>query len=214
MNIWPRAMTRRELLLKCAAYGCLTAAPSLSVAEAVSSLTEPSGTARRPTPANEIGPFYKRLAPNKTVLHVPSDQGLPVKVSGRVLDTQGRKLEGAKVEIWHADHFGHYDVNGYRFRAMLTADSQGHYAFESIMPGHYPDRVCQHIHYLVSAPGFKSLITQLYFATDPVFDGNPDRNFMRDPLIQDRELVRPVMLAGDPKSIHAEVDFEVVLESL
>jgi len=137
-----------------------------------------------------------------------------VKVSGRVLDTQGRKLEGAKVEIWHADHFGHYDVEGYRFRAMLTADSQGQYAFESVMPGHYPDRVCQHVHYLVSAPGFKSLVTQLYFATDPVFEGNPDRNFMRDPLIQHRELVRPVMLAGDPKSIHAEVNFELVLESL
>ena len=207
-------MTRRELLWKCAAFGCLTAAPSLSLAEAVAGLTEPSQTKLHPTPLNEIGPFYKRLAPNKTILRAPGDPGLPVKISGRVLDLQGRILEGAKLEIWHADHFGHYDLDGYRFRTMLAVGGSGQYAFESIMPGHYPDRVCQHIHYLVTALGHKSLVTQLYFATDPVFEGDPDRNYKRDPLIQNRELVRPVMLAGDPKSIHAKVGFDLVLESL
>jgi hypothetical protein len=58
------------------------------------------------------------------------------------------------------------------------------------------------------------LITQLYFATDPVFEGDPDRNLARDPLVQSRELVRPVVLSGDPKSIRAQVQFELVLEAL
>jgi protocatechuate 3,4-dioxygenase beta subunit len=82
------------------------------------------------------------------------------------------------------------------------------------MPGHYPARVCQHIHYLVRAEGCKPLITQLYFATDPVFDGDPDKNFQRDDLIWSRELVRPVMLKGDPKDVSAAVNFEIVLEGL
>jgi protocatechuate 3,4-dioxygenase beta subunit len=82
------------------------------------------------------------------------------------------------------------------------------------MPGHYPARVCQHIHYIVTAPGHKELVTQLYFSTDPVFEGNPDRNFSRDPLVISRELVRPVTLTGDPKSIQANVTFELVLERL
>jgi protocatechuate 3,4-dioxygenase beta subunit len=82
------------------------------------------------------------------------------------------------------------------------------------MPGHYPGRVCQHIHYLISAPGHKALTTQLYFATDPVFEGDPDRNYTRDPLIYSRELVRPVTLLGDPKDIRAAVNFEIVLERL
>jgi protocatechuate 3,4-dioxygenase beta subunit len=123
-------------------------------------------------------------------------------------------LTGAAVEIWQADHLGQYDLDGYRYRATLTADEHGNYDFDSIMPGHYPGRVCQHIHYLVKAPGHKPLTTQLYFATDPVFEGDPDRNYMRDPLIQKRELVRPVTLAGDPKQIHATVNFELVLERL
>jgi catechol 1,2-dioxygenase len=214
MNILRGGMTRRDLLYQCAALGFLTAAPSISLADAVASLTEPWPKKLRPTPLNEIGPFYKRLAPHKTVLRAPADPGLPVKIAGRVLDVQGRSLEGATLEIWHADHFGHYDLEGYRFRTMLTAGSNGQYGFESVMPGHYPDRVCQHVHYAVTAPGYKPLVTQLYFATDPVFEGNPGRNFTRDPLIRDRELVRPVTLAGDPKAIHAEVTFEVVLEAL
>ena len=82
------------------------------------------------------------------------------------------------------------------------------------MPGHYPARVCQHIHYLVTAPGHKPLTTQLYFATDPVFEGDPDKNYKKDSLVTSRELVRPVTLVGDPKDIHAAVQFELALEVL
>ena len=111
----------------------------------------------------------------------------------------------------HADT---YDLDGYRYRASLSADLAGQYSFDSVMPGHYPARVCQHIHYVVTAPGHKPLITQLYFATDPVFEGDPDRNYSRDPLVMSRELVRPVTLSGDPKAIQANVTFELVLERL
>jgi catechol 1,2-dioxygenase len=214
MNILHGRITRRDLLLQCAALGFLTAAPSLSLADAVASLTEPSPRRLRPTPLNEIGPFYKRSAPNQTVLRAAGDPGLPVNISGRILDVRGRRIAGASVEIWHADHCGRYDLEGYRFRTKLTAGREGEYGIESVMPGHYPDRVCQHVHYAVRAPGYKPLVTQLYFATDPVFEGDPNQNFTRDPLIQDRELVRPVRLAGDPKAIHAEVTFELVLEPL
>ena len=41
---------------------------------------------------------------------------------------------------------------------------------------------------MVTAPGHKPLITQLYFATDPVFDGDPGRNFSKDPLVISRTL--------------------------
>jgi hypothetical protein len=107
-----------------------------------------------------------------------------------------------------------YDLDGYRFRATLETGKTGKYSFESVMPGHYPARVCQHIHYVVTAEGHKPLITQLYFATDSAFEGDPDRNYSRDPLIMSRELVRPVMLTGDPKTVQAEVTFEVILERL
>jgi len=207
-------LSRRELLYKCAALGSLTVAPNLGFAESVSAWEQQEGATRRPTAWNELGPFYKRKAPQNGRLRMPGDPGLPLAVAGRVLDSRASVVQGARIEIWQADHFGLYDLDGYRFRATLVSDDKGRYAFDSVMPGHYPARVGQHIHYLITAPGHKPLTTQLYFATDPAFDGDPARNFTRDPLIGDRELVRPVTLTGDPKDIQASVTFELVLERL
>ena len=203
-------LSRRDLLAKCAALGALTIAPSLSLAAALDAWDQQES--RRPTAWNELGPFYRKGAPRTTQLRAPGDPGLPLAVNGRVLDTRGEVVPGATLEIWHTNNAGQYDISGYHYRTTLVADNAGPYAFESIMPGHYPARVCQHVHYLVRAPGHKLLTTQLYFATDPVFDGNPDRNYGRDPLIQDRELVRPVVLQPRGSAVTAGVSFEIVLE--
>ncbi|MDQ3418897.1 MAG: hypothetical protein M3541_08960, partial [Acidobacteriota bacterium] len=97
-----------------------------------------------------------------------------------------------------------------RYRATLTPPSS-EYAFDSVMPGHYPARVARHVHYFVTAPGHRPLTTQLYFATDEVFDGNPDKNYSKDPLITARDLVRPVTLAGTPEASIAAAEFELVM---
>jgi len=207
-------LTRRDLLLKSAALGSLAVAPSLSLAEAIAGWEWNDESPRKPTPWNEIGPFYKRKAPHIAQLMRPGDPGLPVSVTGQVFDTKGNELSGATIEIWQANHVGLYDLDSYAYRTTLAADAKGNYGFDSVMPGHYPGRVCQHIHYLVTAPGHKPLTTQLYFATDPVFDGDPKRNYTRDPLIQSSDLVRPVTLVGDPGQIHATVKFEIVVERL
>jgi protocatechuate 3,4-dioxygenase beta subunit len=123
-------------------------------------------------------------------------------------------LDGATIEVWQADHFGRYDIEGYRFRTTLIAGKTGEYGFESVMPGHYPDRVAQHVHYLVRAPGHKPLVTQLYFATDQIFEGNPAKNFHRDPLISSVDLVRPVVITGDRQTVIASVVFDLCLERL
>jgi protocatechuate 3,4-dioxygenase beta subunit len=208
-------LRRRDCLLKCAALGSLRVLPGLAVADAVLAFEIKEGHALlHPTPRNEVGPFYKRLAPNNAHLRNAGDPGLPLSVGGRVLDIRGDSLPASKVEIWQADHLGSYDLQGFRYRASLSSDASGQYSFDSVMPGHYPGRVCQHIHYVVTAPGHKPLTTQLYFATDPAFEGDPDHNYTRDPILISRELVRPVTLAGDPDAIHAHVDFDIVLEPL
>jgi protocatechuate 3,4-dioxygenase beta subunit len=207
-------LSRREMLYRAAAIGSLTLVPALSFDEAMWAWEQSEQNPKKPTPWNEIGPFYKRNAPQIAQLQRAGDPGLPVQISGTVYDTRGGVLEGAKVEVWQTNHLGLYDLEGYSYRSTLAATKDGKYEFASVMPGHYPGRVCQHIHYLVSAPGHKSLITQLYFASDPVFEGDPKKNFARDPLILDSELIRPVLLVGDPKDIHAVINFELVLERL
>jgi len=207
-------MKRRDILQKCLTLGSLTILSSNSATKLIVAWEEREKLVRKPTPWNELGPFYKKQAPRSTSLRAPGDPGMPLSVSGQVFDVRGEIVSGAKIEIWQTDHLGHYDLDGYRYRATLISDASGKYAFESMMPGHYPDRVCQHIHYLVNAPGHKPITTQLYFATDPVFEGDPDRNYNRDPVLLSRELVRPVVLRGDPKNVFVDVKFELVMERL
>ena len=206
------ALTRRALLERCAVFGGLT----LAIPTTLLSVSDAWGAAerRKATPPCELGPFYKRSAPLQTSLRTASDPGMPLNVTGGVYSVNGEALLDAKVEVWQTDIFGHYDIDGYKFRAVMKPSEKGTYSFDSVMPGHYPQRVCQHIHYLVAAPGHKPLVTQLYFATDPVFEGDPEKNYTRDPLITSRELVRPVIIKGDPKDMLAAVNFDCVLEKV
>ncbi len=209
-----RVHSRREVLERCFALGALAVISPASPLAILQAFAQNEKQRRRPTPPNELGPFYKRKAPQSPMLRSAGDPGMPLAVSGKVFSTKGESLSNALVEVWQTDHLGHYDLDGYRYRAQLSTDPAAAYKFDSVLPGHYPDRVCQHVHYLVTAPGYKPLVTQLYFATDPVFEGDPDRNFSRDPLIHSRELVRPVLLTGDPKEVLATVSFDLVLELL
>ena len=204
-------VSRRDLLEKSIALGVVTVAAGLTPAAIAAAWDE--AAARPRTPENALGPFYKKHAPDTRTMRIAGDPGMPLAVSGGVFSTRGEALPEATVEVWHTDHRGRYDIDGYRYRARFKA-ADAKYAFDSIMPGHYPDRVCQHVHYLVTAPGHRPLVTQLYFATDPVFEGDPGKNFTRDPLIMTPELVRPVILAGDPGDVRAVVTLDLVLERL
>jgi protocatechuate 3,4-dioxygenase beta subunit len=207
-------LARRELLSKCMSLGVLTSAANFLPSALAAACQAKEKSRLAPTPAAELGPFYKRLAPSNSAMRAPGDPGMPLVVTGQVFSSRGGLIPSAIVEIWQTNHEGLYDLDGYHYRTKLTTPADGRYEFSSVMPGHYPARVCQHIHCAVTAPGYRPLVTQLYFSTDPVFEGDPDKNFVRDPLITSRELVRPVTLVGDPKDIHAAVKFELVLEAM
>src|SRR5208282_2347878 len=139
---------RRELLERCLAFGSLTIAGATSLSAVASAWDD--AEKRQPTPWCELGPFYKRQAPRGSMLRGAHDPGMPLAVAGNVYDVNGELLRDATLEIWQTDNAGHYDNEGYLYRAMTQPDQEGGYAFESVIPGHYPQRVCQHVHYLVT----------------------------------------------------------------
>jgi protocatechuate 3,4-dioxygenase beta subunit len=202
------SLNRRDLLAKCMALGVVASTADL-VPSVVAAASAQNETLRQLIPAAEL----ERSAPRTNTLRAPGDPGIPLVVSG-VFSTRGEAIPEAIVEIWQTNHLGIYDIDGYRYRAKLITNAEGKYDFSSVMPGHYPARLCQHVHYLVTAPGHQPLTTQLYFATDPVFEGNPDKNYARDPPVTSRELVRPVTLVGDPKEDIHPARFELVLDTL
>lgn len=164
-----------------------------------------------PTPSNTLGPYYKKGAPKRERLIEQNDPGTPLLVTGRVRDTNGQSLSAATIEVFHSDHHGDYDLEGFRYRGQIPVHESGNYTFETIMPGQYGGRA-QHIHYVITAPGHRQLVTQLYFETDPKFGGNPDKNYTRDNLVWHRELIRPVTKVAKNNVSYSAVTFDITLE--
>jgi protocatechuate 3,4-dioxygenase beta subunit len=107
----------------------------------------------RPTPADALGPFYQADAPQRTRV------GQGYLLTGVVKSARDcAPIPGARIEFWLAGPSGEYDDD---HRATVLADQAGAYRFESNYPPPYSSRP-SHIHLRISAPGFKTLVTQHY----------------------------------------------------
>ncbi len=128
------------------------------------------------TVENIEGPFYKRGAPSRSVLVGAGDEGERLVIRGSVRSTTCEHVAKATIDVWQANVKGDYDLDGFRFRGRMIADGRGRWQLHSIVPGRYLNGRRYrpaHIHVKVSAPGFDTLTTQLYFDGDPYNEGDP-----------------------------------------
>ncbi len=160
------------------------------------------------TEATVLGPFFVDGAP---LIENGGDMafgatGEPCWVEGSVSDTEGQPIPGARLEVWEADDDGFYDVQkdgGAQLsaRAHLFSDAQGAFRFWGLTPTPYPIPYdgpvgallaaagrspyrAPHLHFLVSAPHQRTLVTHIFVAGDPLL--NRDAVFgVRDSLIRD-----------------------------
>lgn len=176
-----------------------------------------------PTPRLTAGPFYPRAMPaddDTNLLRVKgrdaTAEGLPLRLSGRVLDVNGRPLKGARVEIWQCDNRGIYhhsfdrgdmDPNFQGFGRTATGES-GHYRFLTIRPVPYGGRT-PHIHFKVKAPGRPPLITQMFLA-DEAERNDRDWIYRHAGDAAARAAVTVELRLPRPRGVQAE--FDIVLE--
>lgn len=159
----------------------------------------------RPTSNTVLGPFYLPGAPRyPNGSNICLDKkGEPLLVTGRVRDTEGRPIAGATLDIWQTNEDGFYDVQqrgiqpDFNLRGVFTSEADGHYAFRTSKPRHYPipsdgpvgkllSRIgrhphrAAHIHFIVTAPGHDPVTTHIfapdcpYLREDTVFGVRPD----------------------------------------
>lgn len=122
---------------------------------------------RQPTRATSPGPHDFSTAPAETQLWRESDVGQPLFLRGRILDTCGAPVAGARVRILHADQDGEHDPN--RWRAHLDSDERGAFKIVTVLPG-YAGTIGRHMHFVISHPDHEQLVTRLYFNVDPTVD--------------------------------------------
>lgn len=148
------------------------------------------------TPRAIEGPLYIAGAP-LSKYEVRLDEGEPPRgelfvMEGRVIGADGKPVAGALVDVWHANEHGRYshfdpEQPEYALRRRIETDAQGRYRFRSFLPpgyaippnsptselfaalGRHGNRPA-HIHFLVTAPGQRTLTTQINIPGDTFID--------------------------------------------
>ena len=160
----------------------------------LSSLVDMMNSSPEGTPSSVLGPFHIQGAPD---LPVGGDmkgdnEGAPTVVGGRVLSTDGTPIEGAVLEIWQTAENGLYSGQDesqpdYNFYGCMTTGADGRYLFSTVRPapytvpedgpvgellratGRHPWRP-SHLHFIVTANGYRSLVTEVFPSDDPYLD--------------------------------------------
>lgn len=157
-----------------------------------------------------VGPFYRANAPLKQRGEsIASDgtKGDRVRIAGRVYGlTTNAPIADAMLDVWQAAPDGLYENQDknqpdYNLRGRFRADEAGTFELVALLPAPYPvptDGPCgellrvakrqpcrpAHIHFIVSAPGHETLITQVFEKGDEIIDADPvfsaDRNLIGD----------------------------------
>jgi catechol 1,2-dioxygenase/hydroxyquinol 1,2-dioxygenase len=184
--------TRQEFILLSDVLGLSTLVNTLHDATAVEEATSTS----------LLGPFFREDSPQLPLGAQMSkgDKSQEILLWGTVRTAAGQPIPNAKLMVWQTSSAGVYDLQqgdgtAIDYRGTFHADAAGNYHLRTVRPlgysipmdGPVGDLVraqrregCRpaHIHFLISASGFRELVTALYFhdrylETDVVFGAAP-----------------------------------------
>jgi len=192
------------------------------------------------TSSSVLGPFHVSGAPT---LEVGGDMkrafGGPILlVEGVIKDISGDPIPGAEIDIWQTAPNGLYasqdiEQDTFSFHGLMNVGDNGRYAFTTVKPveytvptdgpvgaildacGRHPWRP-SHLHYIVKAPGYRTLVTEIFPDDDPYLD--QDTVFgVRDDLVmtyhskQAADFPEGMALSGKVIEPFLSVKFDVVL---
>ena len=206
----------------------------------LSSLVDMLHSSPGSTSSSVLGPFHVSGAPPLAVGgDMKRDFGGPVLLAqGTIRDTDGNPIPNAELDIWQTAPNGLYASQDdaqdtFSFHGLMTVGTDGKYAFTTVKPVEYtvPSdgpvgdilRACgrhpwrpSHLHYIVKAPGFKTLVTEIFPDDDPYLD--QDTVFgVRDDLVM-TYVEKPasafpegMAISGSVTEPFLSVDFDVTL---
>lgn len=148
------------------------------------------------TETSLLGPFFREGAPKiplgGTLANVST--GTEIVIFGQVTDSEGRPVPNAVLDAWQTNEEGQYDLQAFDptvmdMRGQLECDPEGRFHFRTFRPlgysipmdGPVGELVRRqerhgfrpaHIHILVAAPGYRDLVTALYFGDDAHVDSD------------------------------------------
>ena len=152
----------------------------------------PTGVTNAPTSTALLGPFWRANAPARKMgesIVQDGPDGDHTYMHGTVTDyLTGEPIEGAELDVWHTAPNGLYEQQDekqvdFNLRGRFTTGEDGRYSLYCLRPTSYPipydgpaGKLLQlldrhpmrpaHIHFIVSAPNYKRVITQVFDRRD------------------------------------------------
>lgn len=193
----------------------------------LSSLVDLMASKPGATPGSVLGPFHTVGSPwlDNPANLIGANEGQRVVLQGRVCSTDGKPLPDATLDYWqNASNGLYWQVDPQQpkdnLRCQLRVDAEGAFEIVTIRPVPYQiptdgpvwhDLVepagrsswrAAHAHVIVSAPGHRSLVTELFDAEDPYLEtdavfGVREALIGRYEKIKDAALCRRCGLPGD-----------------
>jgi catechol 1,2-dioxygenase len=154
---------------------------------------------RKPSGATEstvLGPFHVAGAPAKKMGDTISldGKGDPAWIEGRVVDQEGKPIEGALLDVWQTSSDGAYDIQDpnqpeMNLRGLFTTGADGRFFFRTVKPSSYPIPTDgpvgkmliamgrhpmrpAHIHFIVGAPNHEPVTTHIFVDGDEYLDSD------------------------------------------
>lgn len=206
----------------------------------LSSLVDMINTVEGGTSSSVLGPFHIAGSPAipfgfDMKRHYP---GEIVLATGVVKDMDGTPVAGAKLDIWQTAPNGLYssqdpDQDTYSFHGIQTTGPDGRYGFTTVKPVSYEvptdgpagDMLRatgrhawrpSHLHYIVKAPGFRTLVSEIFADDDPYLDEDAVFGVREDLIMSYREMPAETFpqgyaLSGKVKDPYLLVDFDLTL---
>jgi protocatechuate 3,4-dioxygenase beta subunit len=136
-----------------------------------------------------LGPFFREATPEFSAGEqiARNDPSQEIVLWGQVTDVRGKPIADARVTVWQTASDGRYDMqadpDAVDCRGVFRTDADGRYLVRTVRPlGYYipldgpVGALVQaqgrhgmrpaHIHFLISAPGYRELVTALYLEGD------------------------------------------------
>jgi len=169
---------------------------TIGLSRLVNVMHDAQGREAAGTETSLLGPFFREKAPEialgGTLAHV--SKGPEIVLYGQVTNAEGKPVPGAEIDVWQTNAEGLYDLQAndpsvMDMRGRLRCDAEGRFHFRTVRPigysipmdGPVGELVRKqnrhgfrpaHIHILIAAPGYRELVTALYFADDEHVDSD------------------------------------------
>ena len=125
------------------------------------------------------GPYYHSNLTDTIDMTEGATEGI-VTLHGQLTDIKCQPIAQAKIDIWHANQNGDYDLtSGTRIHyGFVVTDNSGMFTMRTILPGAYlngPNTYRpRHYHIKIWVQNVEILTTQLYFVNDEFLQYEPD----------------------------------------